>query len=353
MQPLDPPRWPPLTGPMVDGAARADHAGARTGRSSRERHDTDFAYEIPGLARFRANVFCGPPRARRGVPRHPGEDPHGGAARPVAAHPEALPADQGAGARDRADRLRQVDDALRDGRLHQSDAPGPHHHDRRPDRVRAREPEVPDQPARGAARTPTRSRTPCARRCARIRTSCWSASCATSRRWRSPSRRPRPATSCSARCTRRPRRRPSTASSISSRPTVRRRSAMMLSESLRGVIAQTLCRKIGGGRVAALEVLIATQAISNLIREGKTFQIAVDHAGEQGGRHGDPERRADGPGDEEAGGAGRGAVEGGRQGGPRSAAEARRHQRRAAGRRRPPALPRQCAEGRARSPIGV
>ena len=48
---------------------------------------------------------------------------------------------------------------------------------------------------------------------------------------------------------------------------------IMLSESLRGVIAQTLCRKVGGGRVAALEVLIATQAISNLIREGKTFQI--------------------------------------------------------------------------------
>jgi twitching motility protein PilT len=48
---------------------------------------------------------------------------------------------------------------------------------------------------------------------------------------------------------------------------------VMLSESLRGVIAQTLCRKNGGGRVAALEVLIATQAISNLIREGKTFQI--------------------------------------------------------------------------------
>jgi twitching motility protein PilT len=34
-----------------------------------------------------------------------------------------------------------------------------------------------------------------------------------------------------------------------------------------------LCRKIGGGRVAALEVLIASGAISNLIREGKTFQI--------------------------------------------------------------------------------
>jgi twitching motility protein PilT len=48
---------------------------------------------------------------------------------------------------------------------------------------------------------------------------------------------------------------------------------IMLSESLKGVIAQTLCRKIGGGRAAALEVLIATQAISNLIREEKTFQI--------------------------------------------------------------------------------
>lgn len=48
---------------------------------------------------------------------------------------------------------------------------------------------------------------------------------------------------------------------------------IMLSESLRGVIAQTLCKKIGGGRVAALEVLIVTSAVSNLIREGKTFQI--------------------------------------------------------------------------------
>ena len=48
---------------------------------------------------------------------------------------------------------------------------------------------------------------------------------------------------------------------------------VMLSESLRGVIAQNLCRKIGGGRAAALEVLIVNAAISNLIREGKTFQI--------------------------------------------------------------------------------
>ncbi|MGQ0767257.1 MAG: type IV pilus twitching motility protein PilT [Gemmatimonadota bacterium] len=48
---------------------------------------------------------------------------------------------------------------------------------------------------------------------------------------------------------------------------------VMLSESLRGVISQTLCRKVGGGRVAAMEVLLVTPAVSNLIREGKTFQM--------------------------------------------------------------------------------
>jgi twitching motility protein PilT len=48
---------------------------------------------------------------------------------------------------------------------------------------------------------------------------------------------------------------------------------VMLSESLRGVISQTLCKKIGGGRVAAREILLTTPAVSNLIREGKTFQI--------------------------------------------------------------------------------
>ena len=48
---------------------------------------------------------------------------------------------------------------------------------------------------------------------------------------------------------------------------------MMLAESLRGVISQTLLKRVGGGRIAALEILIVTAAISNLIREGKTFQI--------------------------------------------------------------------------------
>ena len=47
----------------------------------------------------------------------------------------------------------------------------------------------------------------------------------------------------------------------------------MLSESLKGVISQTLCKKIGGGRVAAREIMLGMPAISNLIREGKTFQL--------------------------------------------------------------------------------
>src|SRR5437764_175600 len=47
----------------------------------------------------------------------------------------------------------------------------------------------------------------------------------------------------------------------------------MLAESLRGVIAQTLCKKEGGGRVASYEILIGNAAVSNLIRQAKTFQL--------------------------------------------------------------------------------
>jgi len=48
---------------------------------------------------------------------------------------------------------------------------------------------------------------------------------------------------------------------------------MMLSESLKGVVSQILCKRAGGGRAAALEVLLCTSSVANLIREGKTFQI--------------------------------------------------------------------------------
>jgi twitching motility protein PilT len=48
---------------------------------------------------------------------------------------------------------------------------------------------------------------------------------------------------------------------------------VMLAESLKGVISQMLCKKIGGGRVPVLEVLIGIPSVSNLIREAKIFQI--------------------------------------------------------------------------------
>jgi len=47
----------------------------------------------------------------------------------------------------------------------------------------------------------------------------------------------------------------------------------MLSESLKAVIAQTLLKKTGGGRVAAHEIMIGTPAIRNLIRENKIAQM--------------------------------------------------------------------------------
>ncbi len=47
----------------------------------------------------------------------------------------------------------------------------------------------------------------------------------------------------------------------------------MLSAALKGVVAQNLLKKKGGGRVAALEVLVVNAAVSMLIREGKTAQV--------------------------------------------------------------------------------
>jgi twitching motility protein PilT len=48
---------------------------------------------------------------------------------------------------------------------------------------------------------------------------------------------------------------------------------VMLAESLKAVISQVLCKKIGGGRVPVLEILMGTPSVANLIREAKIFQI--------------------------------------------------------------------------------
>jgi twitching motility protein PilT len=47
----------------------------------------------------------------------------------------------------------------------------------------------------------------------------------------------------------------------------------MFSESIQAVITQTLLKKRTGGRAAALEILMGTPAVRNLIREGKVHQI--------------------------------------------------------------------------------
>ena len=52
-----------------------------------------------------------------------------------------------------------------------------------------------------------------------------------------------------------------------------RAEALEQCESLRAVISQTLMKKVGGGRVAAHEIMIGTPAIRNLIREGKIAQM--------------------------------------------------------------------------------
>ena len=48
---------------------------------------------------------------------------------------------------------------------------------------------------------------------------------------------------------------------------------VQLSGTLQAVISQVLVSRIGGGRVAAREILIATDAVRSLIREGKTPQL--------------------------------------------------------------------------------
>lgn len=47
----------------------------------------------------------------------------------------------------------------------------------------------------------------------------------------------------------------------------------MFSESIQAVVTQTLCKKVGGGRVPGLEILLGSTAVRNLIREGKIHQI--------------------------------------------------------------------------------
>ena len=57
-------------------------------------------------------------------------------------------------------------------------------------------------------------------------------------------------------------------------PEEQNRIQVTVADVLQGVVSQVLLKRIGGGRVAALEVLVVNAAVSNLIREGKNHQIA-------------------------------------------------------------------------------
>ena len=145
-----------------------DHAGAQPQRVRRDATTPTSRTRSPALARFRVNALRdrkGPAAVFRVIPA---QDRHRRGAGDHRRSAAALLPHQGARARHRPDRLGQVDDALRADRPRQPDAHRPHHHDRGPDRVRAREQEVPHHAAPGGRAHRARSRARCARRCARI-----------------------------------------------------------------------------------------------------------------------------------------------------------------------------------------
>ena len=116
------------------------------------------------------------------------------------------------------------------------------------------------------ASTRRASRRRSARRCARTPTSSSSARSATRRRWRSPSRRPRRATSSWRRCTRATRCAPSTACSPSCDGDANE-NRMRIASCLQGIIAQRLLpRADGNGVVLASEVLVASHSVKESIR---------------------------------------------------------------------------------------
>jgi twitching motility protein PilT len=59
---------------------------------------------------------------------------------------------------------------------------------------------------------------------------------------------------------------------------------MQLAGTLQGIVSQTLIRKVGGGRVAALEILLASDAVRAMVRENKMAQLMT--AMQTGKKHG-------------------------------------------------------------------
>ena len=141
--------------------------------------ETDFSFEVPGVARFRVNAFNhnrGAGGVFRTIPSKvlTMEDlGMGQVFRDISMMP------RGPGAGDRAHRLRQVHHAGGDDGFHQRQQVRAHPDHRGPHRIRAREQEMPGQPARGSSRHPGLLPKHCAPHCGKTRTSSWWARCAT------------------------------------------------------------------------------------------------------------------------------------------------------------------------------
>ena len=187
--------------------------------------ELDASHMIHGVGRFRVNVFQQRGSVGAVLRAIPHEIPGLRLARAARRRRVLRRAAPWARPRHRPDRLRQVDEPRFARQHHQPHQAVAHHDGRGPDRVPAHAPAGDREPARGRARTPSRSPRRCATCCARTRTSSSSVRCATSRRSRRRSPRPRLVTSSSRRCTPRTPRRRSTASSTSSRPPSRTRFA--------------------------------------------------------------------------------------------------------------------------------
>ena len=144
-----------------------------------ENLECDFSFAIPEPGALPRQRLRPEPRRRRGDADHSLQGAVAG--RPEGA--EDLQGDRRSAARhgagDRPDRLGQVHHAGGDGQPHQRKRIRPHPDRRGPDRIRARNQEMPDQPARSRAAHAVVHQRAALARCAKTRTSSWSARCAT------------------------------------------------------------------------------------------------------------------------------------------------------------------------------
>jgi len=196
--------------------------------------ETDFSFEIPGLARFRVNAFNhnrGAGGVFRTIPSKilTLEDLDAPAIfRDISEYPRGIVLVTGPTGSGKSTTLAAMIDYKNDNEYGHPDCRGP-------DRIRPPEQEMPGQPARGAPRHPGLQRGPALRPA------------------RGSGHHP-------GRRAARSRDHPPGADRGRDR-------------SLRAVISQTLLKKIGGGRIAAHEIMIGTPAIRNLIREDKIAQM--------------------------------------------------------------------------------